>query len=233
MTSILIVITGARHWTLNDGTKHPTGFWAEEFTAAHAPFVAAGAEVTVATPGGVQPVVDAKSLSPAVKGGDEAAIGVIRDYLDETAGLLAAPERLEDLDPADFDAVFISGGHGPMEDLAFSEELGQLLVAMLDADKVIAAVCHGTAGLVPARRADGQWAFDGRLVTALTTEEEHIAGVGDRAPWFLEDRLRADGAKFMSGPPFKNYVVADGNLVTGQNPMSTADAAQRVLELLA
>ena len=31
MINVLMAVTAARHWTLTDGTEHPTGFWAEEF----------------------------------------------------------------------------------------------------------------------------------------------------------------------------------------------------------
>ena len=30
MTKVLMIVTAAGHWTLNDVTPHPTGFWAEE-----------------------------------------------------------------------------------------------------------------------------------------------------------------------------------------------------------
>jgi hypothetical protein len=31
MAKILFVLTGASYWTLKDGHRHPTGYWAEEF----------------------------------------------------------------------------------------------------------------------------------------------------------------------------------------------------------
>ena len=31
MTAVLMVLSAARHWTLKDGTLHPTAVWAEEF----------------------------------------------------------------------------------------------------------------------------------------------------------------------------------------------------------
>ncbi|WP_405958952.1 type 1 glutamine amidotransferase domain-containing protein [Streptomyces sp. NBC_00868] len=234
MPSILIVLTGARHWTLKDGTAHPTGFWGEEFIESHRAFTAAGAQVTLATPGGVRPVVDELSLAPAMNGGDEAKVAGFRAYLAEVDGFLAAPRRLEDMNPADYDAVFVPGGHGPMQDLAVSDTLGQLLVSLLDTPgKVVASVCHGPAGFLAAGRADGSWAFAGRHLTAFTNDEETQAGFADKAPWLLEDRLRAAGAKFDAGASWGSHVIVDGNLVTGQNPGSTIDAAHRVLELLA
>lgn len=234
MSSILIVLTGARHWTLKDGTEHPTGYWAEEFIESHRVFTTAGAKLTLATPGGVRPVVDEMSLAPAMNGGDEAKVAGYRAYLDEVDPFLASPRRLEDINPADYDAVFVPGGHGPMQDLAVNDDLGAILVTLLDSPgRVVAAVCHGPAGFLPAHRDDGSWAFAGRHLTAFTNEEETQAGFADKAPWLLENRLREAGAKFDAGAPWASHVTVDGNLVTGQNPASTADTAHRVLDLLA
>src|SRR5690349_19161181 len=71
MSKILFVLTGADHWTLADGTLHPTGFWAEEAAAPYEAFKAAGHDVVVATPGGVVPTVDQGSLAPEFNGGQE------------------------------------------------------------------------------------------------------------------------------------------------------------------
>jgi hypothetical protein len=42
MTSVLIVVSAANRWTLNDGTSHPTGYWAEELAEPHRIFAATG-----------------------------------------------------------------------------------------------------------------------------------------------------------------------------------------------
>ena len=229
MPSLLLVLTGVDHWTLSDGTEHPTGFWAEELVAPMRVFRDAGVDVTIATPGGVRPTVDEASLSAEAAGGDEQAAG-LRDQLDAMADQLASPEVLEDVSAADYDGVFVPGGHGPMEDLAESEDLGRLLVTMLDDDKVIASVCHGPAGLLSATRADGTWAFAGRRLAGFTNEEETQAGLADNAPWLLEDRMREAGGDMESGPAWSAYAVVDGNVVTGQNPASSVDVAQKTVK---
>ena len=70
MSSVLFVVTGARTWTLSDGTEHPTGYWAEELLAPYRLLTAAGHDVVFATPGGVEPVADSSSLGE----GDAAAL---------------------------------------------------------------------------------------------------------------------------------------------------------------
>jgi len=57
---------------------------------------------------------------------------------------VASPARLEDVNPADYDAVYVSGGHGLMEDLADNPVIGRIFAALYpDKSKAVAAVCHG------------------------------------------------------------------------------------------
>ncbi|RKR87962.1 putative intracellular protease/amidase [Micromonospora pisi] len=234
MSSILIVLTGARNWTQRDGSQHPTGFWAEEFVVPHRLLVGAGVDVTIATPGGLTPVADQGSLSAAALGNDEGKAAELRAYLEQVAELLESPARLEDIDPTEFDGVLIPGGHGPMQDLAVNPDVARVLATLLpDPTKVVASLCHGPASFFSAGAPDGAWLFKGRRMTAFTDEEERQAGLADNATWLLEERLRDAGAQFESGPAWGSYVVVDGNLVTGQNPASSEAGTEALLKELA
>ncbi|MEV1067150.1 type 1 glutamine amidotransferase domain-containing protein [Streptomyces sp. NPDC050263] len=230
MARILFVITGVDHWTLADGTQHATGFWAEEAAAPYEAFRAAGHEVVVATPGGVVPTVDKGSLAAELNGGQEGA--------DRIAATLAAmselrePIRLEDVDLGDYAAVFYPGGHGPMEDLAVDAVSGRLLVDALDSGRPLGVVCHGPAALLAAVREDGANAFAGYRVAAFTNAEEIQAGFGEKAAWLLQDRLAEAGVDVQVGEPWAPKVVVDRNLVTGQNPASSAPLAVELLKQL-
>lgn len=230
MSKILFVMTGADHWTLADGTQHPTGFWAEEAVAPYEAFKAAGHEIVVATPGGVVPTVDKGSLAAEVNGGQENA--------DRIAGVLASaaelqrPVRLEDVRLDDYAAVFYPGGHGPMEDLAVDADSGRLLTAALESGKPLGVVCHAPAALLAATGADGSNAFAGRRVAAFTNAEETQAGLADKAKWLLQDRLTEAGVLVDEAEPWAPHVVVDGNLVTGQNPASSAPLATELLKKL-
>jgi len=234
MTKVLLVVSGAKVWTLKDGTKHPTGYWAAEFIHPHQVFTEAGYDITIATPGGVTPTVDQISLRPEFNGNDQANVDAQRKYIADLGDALAKPARLEDMNPADFDAVYVSGGHGPMEDLADNADIGRIYAAMYpDKRKVVAADCHGVDALLPARNADGSWVFAGKRMTGFTNEEETQFGFGDKAIWLLETRLRENGADFRGGPAFTPTVVIDGNLITGQNPASAEPSAEAVVKYLA
>lgn len=232
MSKILMVVSGADSLKLSDGASHPTGFWAEELAVSHELLRSAGHEVVVATPGGVRPTVDPISLDE--RGGvEEGDAKRFRAYLESIDAELSAPAVLADQSAEDYDAVYIPGGHAPMTDLAVDADLGRLLEDADGRGTVVAALCHGPAALLSAVRDDGSFVFAGRELTSFTDEEEQQGGLGDSSPYLVESRLRELGAIVLAGPAWASRVVVDRNLVTGQNPQSSADTAQRVVEALA
>ncbi|NDZ62398.1 type 1 glutamine amidotransferase domain-containing protein [Streptomyces anulatus] len=230
MAKILFVVSGADHWTLADGTAHPTGFWAEEAVAPYRAFTDAGHEVVVATPGGVVPAVDRGSLAPDVNGGQEGADAVAAGL--EAFEELRRPVALEDVDPDAYDAVYYPGGHGPMEDLAVDPVSGRLLARVLASGKPLGVVCHGPAALLAATGPDGRSVFAGYRLTGFTNAEETQVGFADKAKWLLQDRLVALGADFQEGEPWAPFVITDRNLITGQNPASSVPLAAEMLNRL-
>ncbi len=140
---------------------------------------------------------------------------------------------VESVDLTAYAAIVLPGGHGPMADLAHDPNVGRVLVAANDAGVVIAPFCHGPAALLSATRDDGTFAFAGRRLTVFTDEEERTGGTGENTPWWVESALRERGAVIDSAAPWSDHVVVDGNLITGQNPQSSASVARRVIEALA
>jgi putative intracellular protease/amidase len=228
MTSILIVVSAANHWTLNDGTSHPTGYWAEELAQPHQIFTAAGWDITIATPGGVAPTVDLLSLGLA--GGLPPKTRAVADYLRQLDSALTHPKVLADIDPDDYDVVFYPGGHGPMEDLAVDADSGRILTAVLESGRPLALLCHAPAAALATRRDDGTWPFEGYRMTGLSNTEERLNRFARKAKWLLQDRLVESGAIYRKGRlPLRPYLVVDRNLYTGQNPASSAMLAHKLV----
>lgn len=228
MSKVLFVVSAADHWTLADGSKHPTGYWAEELAEPHRLFSEAGWDITLATPGGVAPTVDAGSLTPDSAGGEDRA-AEITDYLESIAEPLTHPKSLDDLDVTDYDAIIYPGGHGPMEDLAVDPVSGRLLTQALDAGVPLGVLCHAPAALLAAKRDDGSWPFAGYRMTGFTDAEERIGGLADKAKWLVQSRLVELGADFVEADPFSEHTVTDRTLYTGQNPASSAALAKALL----
>lgn len=231
MPSVLFVLTGADHWTLNDGTTHPTGFWAEELATPHRVFSQEGFDIAFATPGGVAPTVDPASLTAEYNGGQDQA-DAVASYLAAIDETLRIPARLEDTVPTSYDVVFYPGGHGPMEDLAVSEASGRLLTSALDSGTQVAVLCHAPAALLPARREDGSWPFAYYRMTGFSNAEETQGGLADKAPWLLEDRLVELGAEYVAAEPWSAHTVHDRTLHTGQNPGSSEQLAREIVAAL-
>ena len=233
MTSVLMILTGSNVWTMKDGTPHPTGFWMEEFVRPHKTFSDAGFDVSIATPQGRTPTVDPLSLSLSFNHDDQGEVDAQKAYLNSVRAQLDSPLVLSEVDPADFDVMFVVGGHGPMQDLAVDPDVGALMGAILgDENKVLAAVCHGPASFLSAHDVDGNWLFKGRRLTGFSNAEETMATFSGNAPWLFQDRLRLAGAIYDEGTAYEPHTVTDGNLVTGQQNYSAQATADAVMEAL-
>ena len=224
-TRILMVLTS--HDTLGT-TGEKTGFWLEEFAAPYYAFVDAGVQVTLASPEGGQPPLDPKSDQEDTQTEDTDRFKQDEDAQERLANTLP----LGNVEAADYDAVFFPGGHGPMWDLATDETTSRLLADFFEADKPVAAVCHGPAALVSVTDADGTSYLDGKRVTGFTNTEEEAVGLTEVVPFLLENRLRELSGSFEHADDFEPFVVSDGHLITGQNPASSAPAAEALLETL-
>ncbi|MFF3563585.1 type 1 glutamine amidotransferase domain-containing protein [Streptomyces sp. NPDC002574] len=229
MAKLLFVMTGTAYWTLRDGTRHATGYWAEEFAAPYKALTEAGHEIVVATPRGVVPTVDMMSLRPEMAGSAQIALDL--EATIRSAEVMRRPIHLADARLEDYDAVYLPGGHGPMEDLSVDADVGRLLPAALASGKPLAIVCHAPAAML-ATRIHGESPFAGYRVTAFTNEEEEAVGLASRARWTVETELIAMGVDFTKGEMWKPYTVVDRNLFTGQNPASAAVLAERLLKVL-
>jgi putative intracellular protease/amidase len=210
-------------------TDHPTGSWVEEVAVPYYLLADAGIAVTIASIAGGAVPFDPNSQKPdAVKA--PAAQRFIKDAAVQAA--LQTTPALADVNPDDFDGIFLPGGHGVMWDLPENKILADLLKTYDSEKKIIAAVCHGPAGLVGALRADGQPLVAGRKVTGFTDSEEKAVGLDHVVPFLLETKLRELGGVFESGGDWQPHAVRDGHLITGQNPMSSERVGEEILAAL-
>lgn len=217
---VLFIVSAAHQLTMKDATLRATGFWAEELLVPYKAFTEAGFDVKFATPAGLVPQPDPRSLN--------AQDGAELDHLPD----LRTPLVLDDVELDGYEAVYVPGGHAPMEDLATDEVSGRLLTEALAAGIPVGTVCHGAAALLAARRDDGTPTIAGYRLTGFTDEEERRGGLADNMRYLLEDELVERGADFVEGPAYQPHTETDRNLHTGQNPQSSAQIAADMLEAL-
>lgn len=221
---ILMVLTS--HDRLGN-TGRKTGFWLEELAAPYFVFKDAGAEIVLASPKGGQPPLDPKSNEP------EFRTDLTRRFEADAAAnaQLASTVRLDSVRQENFDSVFYPGGHGPMWDLAEDPNSIKLLESFLAAGKTFAVVCHSSGALRHVKTPSGKLLVDGKTVTGFTNGEEEAVGLTTVVPFLVEDELMSLGATFSKVKNWGVHTVADGQLITGQNPASSGPAAKLLLEM--
>lgn len=143
------------------------------------------------------------------------------------------PLRWADVDPGDFDGLWLAGGHAKgMRPYLESEVLREKVRAFWALERPVAAICHGV--LVLARAG----LLEGRRTTCLPRYMERTAWLltawrlGDyyrTYPTWVQDEVEAAGARFERGPVHlvaqgtaiddaAAFVVEDGRYLSGRWP---------------
>lgn len=227
MATVAIVLTSHDEIGANGES---TGVWLEELATPYYALVDDGHEVRLYSPRGGSVGISPQSLIPPA--GQAASVQRWRNDR-AAAAALANTQRIDNLDAADCDALVIPGGHGALWDLVDCAALTRLIETLLDTGRVVAAICHGPAALLNARRETGEpWVLE-RDIAAFTNDEETAAGLADDIPLALESELAKLGARFRKAAQFEPCAVRDGPLITGQNPASAARFAELLLAALA
>ena len=209
-----------------DGGKTRPGFEMDEYAQAYLVFRANGLTVEVASPAGG--AVEADRFSAE----DDHIKAMMSDP--DAQSLLRTTRRTQDVNVGEHHAIFVIGGKGAMFDLPKDAALTRLLGQHDDRGGVLAAVCHGPAAFANVQRADGKALVAGRRVTGFTNEEEATFGKKwvKEYPFLIETKLREQGAMWEEASLMMPKLVIDGNLITGQNPFSTVQAAEATVRAL-
>lgn len=228
-----VLIVSTSHEALGD-TGEKTGLWMEELAHPYFTFKDHGLDVTIASIAGGEIPVDEASLGPPF-----ATAEVKKFLLDDTAmaQVLESVPLADVADWAAYDTVFLPGGHGSSWDFPDDPLLIKVVGGLARAGKVVAAVCHGVGGLVNVKDAEGEPIVKGREATGFSDAEEYAVAKEKVVPFLLEDRLRQLGATYSKAKEnWGVHALLDARkpfpLVTGQNPASSALAAELVIEAL-
>lgn len=224
--NILFVLTS--HDKLGD-TGKKTGFWIEEFASPYYKLLDKGAVITLATPKGGAAPIDPSSDTPSAS--TEATERFKKDSLAQEK--INNTKVLATINADDYDAVFYPGGHGPLWDLANDTNSVALIEKFNLQQKPIAFVCHAPAALKNVKNTDGRTPLvKGKKVTGFSNSEEVAVQLSDVVPFLVENMLIENGGTYSNGEDWAAYAVQDGNLITGQNPASSALVADKLVAAL-
>lgn len=256
-SNVLIVLSDSDHLDLKDQKVFATGFYLNELMQPVKLLLDAGHSVTFATPTGKAPTLDQSSNDKMYFNNDVAALQAHKALLDQLKvtskgeSPVISLARVEQIGYEHFDAVYVPGGHAPMQDLLHNAALGKLLNNFHDNGKTTALVCHGpiallstladpvafTRQLETAGKASTKgWTYAGYKFTVISNQEEELAkGLlnGGAMKFYPQTALEQAGGVYRSNTsPWASNVVIDRELVTGQNPGSALDVGKAIVERL-
>lgn len=223
---ILNVVTNVAHY---DEPEHPTGLWLSELTHAWHVFDEHGLEQTLVSPSGGKVPLEPRALK--FPNYDKTAKAWRADP--GKMALLENTRSPDEIDSADYDAIYFTGGHAVMYDFPDSIGLQRITREIYERGDIVASVCHGYCGLLNTKLSDGSYLIAGKKMTGFSWREEVLARVDKLVPYNAEQRAKDRGALYEKAKlPFISYAVVDGNLVTGQNPASAKETAKKLASLL-
>jgi len=152
-------------------------------------------------------------------------------------------KKVSEIDVNTFDVIVVAGGQGPMYTYDKAVDLHSKFVEFFEADKVVAALCHGVAVLKFAKLSNGEFLAKGKTVTGFTNAEEDYVDHSmwqynllpqgkSYTPWRIEDAVKETGANYVHADLWQPFAVRDGNIVTGQQNFSGAETAHKGIEAL-
>ncbi|MDL1913821.1 MAG: type 1 glutamine amidotransferase domain-containing protein [Bergeyella sp.] len=225
-SNILIIVTNVGRYSKED---LKTGLWLGELTHIYHAATEKGCGITIASPNGGKTPLDPESLKFFTL--DK----IPKKYFNDPVfrELLGQTKNLKEVTSDSFDLVYLAGGHGTMYDFPNDEMIQTIVKNQYENSGMVAAICHGVGGLLNVKLSNDEYLIRGKTITGFSWIEEILANRQRRVPFNLEAALKARGANYKKALiPMTSNVVADKNLITGQNPFSSRETAKVILQEL-
>jgi putative intracellular protease/amidase len=220
MKKVLIIVSNANAIGPNN---RRTGNFLPEVAHPYAEFDRAHYQIDFASLSGDTPYLDALNLAGDP---DNLAFLVGKGWADMQKAV-----KLSTVDVRTYDAIFMPGGLAPMVDMPENKFLKQVVKETYERNAVVGAVCHGPVSLLNVKLSDGSYLVNGKNISSFTTAEEDNYARAD-VPFDLQTALTKQGAIYHTVEPWAAFSIADGNLVTGQNPASGKGVAEKMIKIL-
>lgn len=219
---VLIVCTNHTDYPTK---AHKTGLWLSEATHFYDEMEDRSITYDIASPNGGPVPIDEKSLDLKDSVNEKWYNDpVFRQKLDNSL-------RLDTINPAAYQIIYFTGGHGTLWDFPDNAALQTLTRAIYERGGMVAAVCHGVGALVNLKLSDGSTFVENRQITGYSNMEEKLLRLDEEVPFLLEDALKKQNALYSKGLiPFMPHIEVDERLVTGQNPLSARKVGRKVIE---
>ena len=220
---ILFIVSNAHYY---GGTNLPTGNSYSEIVNAYHTFKKAGYMVDFVSPkGGSIPLAYINTSDLLQK-----------HYLYDADFMYAIKNTKQPskIMAKDYKAVHYIGGGSAMFGVPENEAIQKLVMSIYEEyGGIISSVCHGTAGIVHLKTKDGKYLVDGKTVNGYPDAyEREGADYFNTFPFLITKTIEERGGIFKYSPRNSVHVEEDGNLITGQNYLSSEHVAKRIIDKL-
>lgn len=221
---ILFIVSSAH---FHGKSTLPAGVSFSEIVNAYETFLTAGYTVDFVSPdGGAIPLSYINTSMP-----------IHKKYLYSADFMhaIANTKKPTEIKPENYKAVHYIGGSNAMYGVANNEALQKITMTIYEEyNGIISAVCHGTAGIVNLKTKAGNYLVANKRISGYPESYENQSRAYFKEfPFLIQQTIEQRKGKFFHGERNQPHVEVDGRVVTGQNHLSSALVAQRIIEILA
>jgi len=158
-------------------------------------------------------------------------------YLNDAAfmSLLKNTKSPNEVNTSNYIAVYYGGGGAAMFGVPENRDIQQISMSIYEENNgIVSAICHGSAGLAYLKTKDGKYLVEGKKVNGFADKFESMNDpYYTTFPFSIEQKLKAHGGDFrLSEEGWDDFSIADGRLITGQDPTAARSVAKKVINEL-
>ena len=176
--------------------------------------------------------------------GGEVPVGYLDDsnktqkkYLDDEVFMnrLKTTKSPKEIVAEDYIAVYYGGGGAAMFGVPENTDIQNISMTVYEKNKgIVSAICHGSAGLAYLKTQDGKFLVNGKKVNGFPDKFENMEDQYYATfPFSIEQKLKENGGDFKySEEGWNDFSIADGRLITGQDPTAARSVAKKVIKAI-
>lgn len=153
------------------------------------------------------------------------------DFMDD----LESTQNPSETKAVNYKAVYYGGGGAAMFGVADNKAIQDIAMQVYENQGgIVSSICHGSAGIVNLQSKDGSYLVAGKKVNGFPDAFENMeADYYKTFPFSIQQKIIERGGDFQfSEEGWDDFMIADGRLITGQDPSAAASVARKVVETL-
>ncbi|MDC8006383.1 type 1 glutamine amidotransferase domain-containing protein [Aureisphaera galaxeae] len=155
-------------------------------------------------------------------------------YDNNFMNLLKRTKSPSEINAEDYEVIYYCGGGAAMFGVPENENIQAIAKEIYDANGIISAICHGTAGIVNLKDDEGAPLYKNRKINGYPDLfENKEARYYQTFPFSIEEAIREKGGDFVYSEKRRDsFYIVDGRFMTGQDPSSSFVLATKIVEAI-